>query len=161
MKEYATAKDREMIQMALDEAQQALQKGEAGVGAVLTLGDEVLAVTHNSYEETRDKTAHAEMVALRQTARRLDALAPPELARVTIYVTLEPCLMCLSAISFVGIQRVVFSAFNQDADQEAWIARGLDSATINPLLVKGPLELVGGINREAGKKLLEEMGKNA
>lgn len=153
--------DLDMMQIALKEAQQAIEKGEAGVGAVLTFGNEILAVTHNMYEETRDKTAHAEMVALRQTAVRLDSLKPEELARVTIYVTLEPCLMCLSAISFVGIKRVVFSAFNKDANQEAWIARGIDSETINPLLVKGPLELVTGVKHEEGKKLLEEMGKDA
>jgi tRNA(adenine34) deaminase len=156
-----STQDWEMIQIALDEAQRAVEKGEAGVGAVLTLRNEILAVTHNMYEETRDKTAHAEMIALRQQARRLDSLKPEELASVTVYVTLEPCLMCLSAISFVGIKRVVFSAFNKDASEEAWIARGLDSETLNPLLVKGALELVEGVKRDAGKKLLKEMGKSA
>jgi tRNA(adenine34) deaminase len=113
------------------------------------------------YAERRDKTAHAEMVALRQIARRLDNLDPEQLARLTVYVSLEPCLMCLSAISFVGIKRLVFSAFNKDADKEAWIARGLDTETVNPLLVKGPLAVVGGVKREAGIKLLQEMNKNS
>ena len=82
-----------------------------------------------------------------------------EKTHLTLYVTLEPCLMCLSAISFVGIKRVVYAALAGDANAEEQIARGLTAKQLNPLLTRGRLELVPGVLRAQGRELLTRMGK--
>ena len=67
--------------------------------------------------------------------------------------------MCLSAISFVGIKRVVYAALAEDANAEELIARGLTAEQLNPLLTPGPLELVPDVLRAEGRGLLARMGK--
>jgi len=106
-------------------------------------------------------TAHGEMTVLRQAARRLSQMSAEEKEDLSIYVTLEPCLMCLSAISFVGIRRVVYSALAEDANEEQWVARGISIDKLNSSLVRGPLELVAGVKREAGKAILARMNKRS
>lgn len=154
-----TAKDEEMIGIVIAEAQRAISNGKAGVGSLILWRDEILALGHNMFEETGDMTAHGEMTVLRQAARRLSQMSDEEKKDLCIYVTLEPCLMCLSAISFVGIKRVVYSALAEDANEEEWVARGISADKINPLLVRGPLELIPGVRREEGKALLRRMDK--
>ena len=113
-----TPKDEQMIEQAIAIAQAAIDNGKAGVGAILLWQDEIVAKSHNMYEETGDMTAHAEMVVLQKAAKRLDQMTNEDKAKLTLYTTLEPCLMCLSAISFVGIKRVVYSAIATDANEE-------------------------------------------
>ena len=67
--------------------------------------------------------------------------------------------MCLSAISFVGIKRVVYAALAEDANAEEMIARGLTAQKVNPLLTRGPLDLLPGVMRAQGRELLARMGK--
>lgn len=95
--------------LALEEAERAAERGEVPVGAVAVDGGSgvVLASTGNRVEELRDPTAHAEMLALREAARRLGA---PRLPECDLYVTLEPCPMCAAAISFARIRRLYFGA---------------------------------------------------
>ncbi|MFL5661305.1 MAG: nucleoside deaminase, partial [Ktedonobacteraceae bacterium] len=111
-----TAQDLAMMEKAIHEARRAIDAGKAGVAALLLWHDEIVALGHNRYAETGDLTAHGEMVVLRSAAEFLRALTAEEKAYLTIYVTLEPCLMCLSAISFVGIKRVVYAALAEDAN---------------------------------------------
>lgn len=155
-----TTKDEEMMEKALVEARTAIANGGAGVAALLLWRDEIIAIDRNRCDEG-DLTAHAEMVVLRQAAQRLNQMSEEDKAELTLYTTLEPCLMCLSAISFVGIKRVVYSALNKDGTEEIWIARGITTEQINNLLVRGPVELVPGVKREEGKQLLVLMGKSA
>ena len=154
-----TAQDLAMMKKAIHEAHQAIDAGKAGVAALLLWRDEIVALDHNRYIEIGDLTAHAEMVVLRSAARLLNALSAEEKAHLTLYVTLEPCLMCLSAISFVGIRRVAYAALAEDANAEELIARGLTVQQLNPLLTRGPLELVPGVLRAEGRGLLARMGK--
>jgi tRNA(adenine34) deaminase len=156
-----TSKDESIMRMAIAEAKAAINKGKVGVAALLVWRGEILAVGYNEYEDTRDMTAHREMAILRQAARRIDRMNTKEKADLSIYTTLEPCLMCLCAISFVGIRRVVYSALAEDANEEEMIAKGINCEGINPLLTKGPLELVPGVQREEGKALLMRMNKNS
>ncbi len=153
--------DIELMEKALAEAEAALNHGCAGVAALLRWKNEILALDHNRFEETRDMTDHGEIAVLRKCARQLSAMSEEEKDALTIYVTLEPCLMCLSAISFVGIKRVVYSALNADATEDCWIARDITSEYINARLVRGPLVLVPGVLREKGRHLLERMGNLA
>ena len=154
-----TAQDVLMMEKAIHEARQTIDVGGAGVAALLLWRDEIVALGHNMYPETGDMTAHGEMVVLRSAAAFLNALASEEKGHLTIYVTLEPCLMCFSAISFVGIKRVVYAALVEDANAEELIARGLTAKTLNLLLTRGPLELVPGVLRAEGRELLARMRK--
>lgn len=156
-----TAKDYEMMDRAIQEARDALASGKVGVAALLLWQEEILALGHNAYVETGDMTAHAEMVVLRTVARRLSQMSEQEKAQITIYVTLQPCLMCFSAISFVGIKRIVYAALNDDGKEIVEIADGISIEHINNALVCGPIELVPGVRREEGKQLLAVMGKLA
>ncbi len=94
------------MQMALEEARKALDIEEVPVGAVLvsTEGD-ILARTHNRTICDNDPSAHAEMLAIRQAA---DRLGNYRLLKTSLYVTVEPCLMCMGAIIHARIQRIVF-----------------------------------------------------
>ncbi len=155
-----TAKDEAMMEQVLTEARVAIANGQVGVAALILYRDEVLALNHCLYQETGDHTAHAEMVVLREAAPRLNGMNPQDKAQLSLYTTLEPCLMCLAAISFVGIPRVVYAALAEDTDGEGLIAYGLTTHTINPRLVRGPLVLVPGVKRGQGKALLALMGKS-
>jgi tRNA(adenine34) deaminase len=154
-----TAQDLAMIEKAIHEAHQAINAGKAGVAALLPWHNEIVALDHNQYAETGDMTAHGEMVVLRSAAAFLNTFSAEEKTHLTIYVTLEPCLMCLSAISFVGIKRVVYSALAEDANAEELIARGLTAEQLKPLLTHGLLELIPGVLRTEGRELLARMGK--
>lgn len=152
-------KDEEMIAKVIVEAQAAIDSGGAGVAALLRWQDKILVSDRNLCIETGDLTAHAEMVVIRAAAKQLAQMSEQEKADLTLYTTLEPCLMCLSAISFVGIKRVVYSALAEDANSEEMIARGITADKVNPLLNRGQIELIAGVKREEGKELLRQMGK--
>jgi tRNA(adenine34) deaminase len=154
-------KDEAMMEKCIAEAQTAVASGKVGVAALILWHDNILALSHNMYVETGDMTAHAEMVVLHNATQRLNQMSAEEKAEVTLYTTLEPCLMCLSAISFVGIKRVVYAALAEDANQEELIVRGITAPTVNDRLTRGPLELVPGVLREEGRALLAKMGKLA
>ena len=78
---------------------------------------------------------------------------------LSVYVTLEPCLMCAAALSLVGIKRVVYSALTEDVNAAQMIVRGLTLPKVNDQLLRGPFILVPGVRREQGQSLLAEMGK--
>ncbi len=95
------------MDLALDEARAAAQRGEVPVGAVLVLNGEVLARAGNRTRERNDITAHAEIEVIRQAAR---AIGDERLTGADLYVTLEPCTMCAAAISFARLRRLYYGA---------------------------------------------------
>jgi tRNA(Arg) A34 adenosine deaminase TadA len=103
------ANDDRWMDLALAEAEAAAARGEVPVGAVLVGPDpsEMLASTGNRIVEAKDPTAHAEMLVIRDAAKRL---GNERLVGATLYVTLEPCAMCTGAISFARIKRLVYAA---------------------------------------------------
>jgi tRNA(adenine34) deaminase len=105
--EAALERDRRFMQLAQNAADAARAAGEVPVGAVLVHGDEVVATGFNHPIGAHDPSAHAEMIALREAARRLENYRLPG---CELYVTLEPCLMCAGAIMHARIARVVFGA---------------------------------------------------
>ncbi|MFM1887666.1 MAG: hypothetical protein RL026_2823 [Pseudomonadota bacterium] len=104
--------DVDFMRRALALARGAAETGEVPVGAVLVLGDRVIAEGANNPVATHDPTGHAEIVALRRGGL---ALGSYRLADTVLYVTLEPCVMCASAIIHARVRRCVFGAFDPRA----------------------------------------------
>ena len=98
--------------MALEEARKGASFAEVPVGAVAILGARVLGRGHNAPIGTTDPTAHAEMVAIREAARHLGSY---RLVGVTLYVTLEPCVMCVGAMVNARVARLVYGARDEKA----------------------------------------------
>lgn len=95
------------MRRALDLAAEAAAAGEVPVGAVVMLGDEVVAETRNAMRESNDPTAHAEMEAIRAAAAKLGT---SRLDECTLWVTLEPCAMCAAALSVARLKALRFAA---------------------------------------------------
>jgi tRNA(adenine34) deaminase len=97
--------DERFMRLALAEAEKAAAIGETPVGAVLVAGGEVLAAAHNMRETWQDPAAHAELLAIREASARLGRW---RLSDATLYVTLEPCLMCAGALVLARVGRLVY-----------------------------------------------------
>lgn len=99
--------DIRFMQVALEEARLAAERGEVPVGAVVTAGDRIMARAGNRTIGDCDPTAHAEVIALREAAR---AIGNYRLLGATLYVTIEPCAMCAGAIIQARVERLVYGA---------------------------------------------------
>ena len=104
--------DHRWMQEALALAAQSARAGEVPVGAVLVKGQIALAKAHNAPISQQDPSAHAEMLALRAAAK---VLGNYRLLQTTLYVTLEPCMMCVGALLHARVQRLVFGAYDPKA----------------------------------------------
>jgi tRNA(adenine34) deaminase len=100
------------MRLALQEAEQALAEDEVPVGAVIVQAGRVIASAHNQREQLKDPTAHAEMIAITQAA---ESLGDWRLEGCTLYVTLEPCIMCSGAILQARVPLVVYGATDPKA----------------------------------------------
>ncbi len=104
--------DDALMEVALAEASEGAEAGEVPVGAVVAVGDRIVARRHNERESLVDPTAHAELLALRDAAAEVGSW---RLAGATLVVTLEPCPMCAGAAWAARLDRVVWGAPNPDA----------------------------------------------
>ena len=104
--------DEHYMKLALQQAQQAAESDEVPVGAVIVHGERTIALAHNQREQLNDPTAHAEMIAITQAA---EAIGDWRLENCTLYVTLEPCLMCAGAILQARLGRLVYGASDPKA----------------------------------------------
>jgi tRNA(adenine34) deaminase len=105
--EKSREKDEKYMRQALIEARRALVEQEVPIGAVVVANDRVIARGHNQVEQLQDATAHAEMLALTSATSSLGGKYLPE---CTLYVTVEPCVMCAGAIAWSQVGRVVWGA---------------------------------------------------
>ena len=103
--------DKYFMQKALHEAEEAYEKGEIPVGAVIVIEDKIIARAHNLTELLNDVTAHAEMQAITAAANYLGG---KYLKNCTLYVTLEPCQMCAGALYWSQISKIVYAARDED-----------------------------------------------
>src|SRR5919205_4398262 len=99
--------DEQFMKQALREAQKAFDEDEVPVGAVIVLNDKIIARGYNQVEKLNDCTAHAEIIALTSAFNYLGSKYLPE---ATIYVTVEPCVMCAGALYWSKIGRIVYGA---------------------------------------------------
>ena len=105
MNDLAHRTDEDFMALALAEAGKAAECGETPIGAVLVVDGEVMAAAHNMRETWQDPTAHAEVMALRDAAAKLGRW---RLHDATLFVTLEPCLMCAGALVLARVGRLVY-----------------------------------------------------
>ncbi|MBP9990776.1 MAG: nucleoside deaminase [Bacteroidales bacterium] len=126
--------DEYYMQQALREAKAAYEEGEIPIGAVIVSNDTIIARTHNLTERLNDVTAHAEMLAFTAAAEMLGA---KYLTGCTLYVTLEPCVMCAGAAGWSQISRIVYGA----SDPKRGFERlGHDMLHPKTIVEKGVLE---------------------
>ncbi|MEZ5841287.1 MAG: nucleoside deaminase [Hyphomicrobiales bacterium] len=134
------------MDVALEEALKAEQRGEVPIGAVIVRDGEILARAGNRTLELKDPTAHAEMLAIRAAAA---GLSSERLVDCDLYVTLEPCPMCAAAISFARIRRLYYGA----ADPKGGAVDHGVHYFGNPTCHHAP-EVYGGIGEQAAAELL-------
>jgi tRNA(adenine34) deaminase len=140
---------KSFMEMALEEAREAANRGEVPVGAVLTGTDgSLLARDGNRTLELRDPTAHAEMLVIRAAS---EVLQSERLIGCHLYVTLEPCTMCAAAISFARIERLYFGAYDEKAGA---VENGVRFFT-SPACHHAP-EVYGGIAEMQASAMLKE-----
>jgi tRNA(adenine34) deaminase len=140
--------DEHFMDEAIRQARKAAAKGEVPVGAVLVVGDRIVAKAHNQVEELKDATAHAEMLAVTTAAGETGEW---RLNEATVYVTKEPCPMCAGAMSLSRVKRVVYGA----ADSKMGAAGG----ALNLLQFEGMnhrCEVRGGVRAEECRELLRD-----
>jgi len=126
------------MRVALGLAEDSRARGEVPVGAVVTIGDEVVGRGRNSPIERADPTAHAEILALREAASRNGNYRLPG---ATLYCTVEPCLMCLGAMIHARIDRLVFAAH----DPKVSATTRLDSLRELGAVFNHDIEIEGGV----------------
>jgi tRNA(adenine34) deaminase len=116
------------MRLALQQAEAAFAADEAPVGAVIIRSNRVIAAACNQREQLRDPTAHAEMIAITQAA---ESIGDWRLDQCTLYVTLEPCLMCAGAILLARIPWLVYGASDPKAGAVQSLFRLLDDPRLN------------------------------
>ena len=136
------------MQAALEEAARAMASAEVPIAALLVHNGAILTRSHNFREIWRDPTAHAEMIVIREASK---ALCSWRLNGTTLYVTLEPCAMCLGAIILARIPRVVFGARDPKAG-----ACGSVMDFTNESRLNHRVEVAGGVLEEESQALLKQ-----
>jgi tRNA(adenine34) deaminase len=136
------------MQEALDEARHALAAGEVPIGAVLVVGGRIVARAFNQPISTSDPTAHAEMLVLREAGR---ALGNYRLTEATVYVTVEPCLMCVGALVHARVREVVYGAPEPKTGALVSAVQGLELAGLNHRFA-----VTGGVLEEDCRRLVQE-----
>jgi len=139
-------RDELFMRLALAEAEKALLAGEVPVGAVVVRGGEVIASAHNGPVGLKDPSAHAEILALRRAA---EAEGNYRLAGTTLYVTIEPCLMCAGALIHARVSRLVFGAPDPKGGAVVSLYEVLGDGRLNHRV-----EVTGGVLGEACGEIL-------
>jgi guanine deaminase len=136
--------EADFMRVAIAKTEEGIAAGQSPFGAIIVKDGQVVAVSHNTVWKTTDPTAHAEVNCIRSAA---SALATIDLKGCTMYSTCEPCPMCVSAIHWAKIDRVVFGATIDDATAAGFSELHIDAAKVAEL-GKSPLKVEGGLLRE-------------
>ena len=136
-------KDERYMRLALDEAQRAYQEGEIPIGALIVSKDRIIARAHNLTETLTDVTAHAEMQAITIAANELGG---KYLTDCTLYVTVEPCVMCAGAIGWAQLPRIVYGCRDEKRGYSGYAPRALHPKA----------QAIGGILEEECRQLMQQ-----
>jgi len=143
--------DIKWMKLAIIEANKAEKKGEVPVGAILVQHNKIVARAHNKSIATHDASAHAEILLLRKSGKKLQNY---RLNNCTLYVTLEPCAMCFGAIMHGRIKRVVYGAYD--------LKTGVCGSSIdltNSVNFHHKIEILGGVLEKNCKIILQDFFK--
>jgi tRNA(adenine34) deaminase len=143
--------DREFMAAALELAQIAAQMRETPVGAIVVRNWKIIGRGYNRVEIEKDPTAHAEILALREAARTSGDWRLPH---ATVYVTLEPCIMCAAALIHARVKRLVYGARD-----ERWGGVGSLFDFSHDPRINHELEVISGVMKEQAAELLQEFYK--
>ena len=135
------------MRAALEQARLALAAGEVPIGAVLVLGDRIVAAGYNQPISAVDPTAHAEIVALRAAARAVDN---NRLTDAVMYVTVEPCLMCVGALVHARVREVVYGATEPKSGALVSAARAHETPGLNHRLA-----VTGGVLEDECRDMIQ------
>lgn len=135
--------DEHFMLEAIKEAQKAFEDGEVPVGAVVVSHNKIIARAHNQTERLNDATAHAEMIAITAATHHLGA---KYLTDCSMYVTLEPCVMCAGALNWSQLSKLVFGAED--------LLKGF--RLVKSLLLHQKTRVVPGVKKEACKRLIDD-----
>ncbi len=141
------ADDNYYMRQALQEAEKAAGQGEVPVGAVVVCRDRVIARAHNLTETLNDVTAHAEMQAITAAANYLGGKYLPD---CTLYVTVEPCVMCAGAIAWAQMGKLVFGAADDKRGYQRYAPQALHPKTV----------VLQGVMAEECASLMKDFFKN-
>ena len=139
-------KDERFMRQAIEEAHEALRRGEIPIGAVVVCRDRIIARAHNLTEALNDVTAHAEMQAITIAANELGG---KYLTDCTLYVTVEPCVMCAGAIGWAQIRRIVYGCADEKRGYHDFAPRAMHPKAV----------VVGGILEEECRQLMQDFFK--
>lgn len=140
--------DRYFMELALKEAKKAYKLGEVPIGAIIVRENKVIAKAFNRREVDKSALSHAEVLAIKEACKELGGW---RLIGCTLYVTLEPCLMCAGAIINSRIERVVYAADDTKAGAIRSLYRVLEDSRLNH-----QVEVVEGILKEESSSLLKQ-----
>ena len=144
--------DERWMKVAISEANLAINEGEIPVGAVLIRNGKLVAKAHNQPILNHDPTAHAEVEVLRKAGKKLKNY---RLSKSTLYVTLEPCAMCLGAIMHARIERIVFGA----SDPKTGVCGSKTDLTSESFFTH-KVKVNGGVLEEENKEILQSFFKS-
>jgi len=139
------------MRMALEEAGKALKEGEVPIGAVLVLGGEVLARAHNMPIALNDPTAHAEILVLREAALKMGNYRLPN---TSLYVTVEPCVMCIGALVQARVEHLIFGTF----DPKTGACGSVYDIPSSPDILH-KMTVISGILEEECREIIQEFFK--
>ncbi len=120
------------MSLALEQAKIAFEKGEVPVGAIIVLNNEIIASAYNKTEAERDATAHAEILAIKEASKKIDSW---RLNECEMFVTIEPCTMCIGAIINARISKLYFGAREEKFGAVGSLYNIADANQINKLEV--------------------------
>lgn len=138
--------DEHFMREALKLAEQAYEEDEVPIGAVVVCKNRIIAKGYNQVEKLNDATAHAEMLAITSACEHLGA---KYLEECSLYVTLEPCVMCAGAIQWVQLEKIVFGTYDDK--------RGF--SRYSKTILGRTSQIIGGILKDESEKLLKDFFK--
>ena len=136
------------MRMALEEAEKAFKEGEVPIGAVLVMGGKILARAHNMPISLNDPTAHAEILVLREAALKGNNYRLPN---TVLYVTVEPCLMCVGALMQARVKELIFGTF----DSKAGACGSIYDIPSSPSILH-EMTVISGILEEECRGIIQE-----